>query len=61
MLATRLSDHVLVVTGDYLDDDRFTHASAPDEHARRHAIRSAIAAPLMGDAGPQCADRITRS
>ncbi len=41
-----------IVTGDYLDDDRFTHASAPDEHARRHAIRSAIAAPLMGDAGP---------
>ncbi len=41
-----------VFTGDYLADDRFEHASAPDEHARRHEIRSAVAVPLIGDRGP---------
>jgi PAS domain S-box-containing protein len=41
-----------VVTGDYLADDRFEHAAAPDEHVRKHAIRSALAVPLIGDRGP---------
>ena len=41
-----------VFTGDYLDDERFEHATAPDEHVRRHAIRSVIAVPLIGDRGP---------
>ena len=41
-----------VFTGDYLADDRFDHAAAPDEHARKHDIRSAVAVPLIGDRGP---------
>jgi PAS domain S-box-containing protein len=41
-----------VFTGDYLADDRFEHAAAPDDHARRHDIRSAVAVPLIGDRGP---------
>ncbi|MDX6585476.1 MAG: hypothetical protein QOI10_4660, partial [Solirubrobacterales bacterium] len=41
-----------VFTGDYLADDRFDHADAPDEHARQHDIRSALAVPLIGDRGP---------
>ena len=41
-----------VFTGDYLADDRFDHADAPDEHARKHDIRSAVAVPLIGDRGP---------
>ncbi|HEY7968763.1 MAG TPA: GAF domain-containing protein, partial [Candidatus Limnocylindrales bacterium] len=41
-----------VFTGDYLHDDRFEHADAPDAHVKRHAIRSVIAVPLVGDRGP---------
>ena len=41
-----------VFTGDYLDDDRFEHASLPDAHVRKHAIRSVLAVPLVGDRGP---------
>jgi PAS domain S-box-containing protein len=41
-----------VFTGDYLNDDRFDHAEAPDEHVRRHAIRSAVAVPLLADGQP---------
>jgi GAF domain-containing protein len=41
-----------VWTGDYLADRRFLHAAAPDAFAGEHGIRSAIAAPLMSDAGP---------
>ena len=41
-----------VFTGDYLVDDRFDHAAAPDQHARKHGIRSAVAVPLIGDRGP---------
>jgi PAS domain S-box-containing protein len=40
-----------VFTGDYLHDDRFEHADAPDAHARRHEIRSVVAVPLVGDRG----------
>jgi PAS domain S-box-containing protein len=41
-----------VFTGDYLTDDRFEHASAPDEHVRKYAIRSVVAVPLIGGEGP---------
>ena len=41
-----------VFTGDYLNDDRFEHASAPDEHVRKNQIRSVVAVPLVGDRGP---------
>ncbi len=41
-----------IFTGDYLADDRFEHASAPDDHVRRFAIRSVVAVPLLGDRGP---------
>src|SRR5205085_10698351 len=39
-------------TGDYLHDDRFIHGHGPDGYAGRVEIRSAIAAPLVGEAGP---------
>ena len=41
-----------IFTGDYLNDDRFEHASAPDAHVRRYEIRSVVAVPLIGDRGP---------
>ncbi|MFL5775116.1 MAG: GAF domain-containing protein [Chloroflexota bacterium] len=41
-----------VFTGDYLKDDRFDHAGAPDAHVRRYQIRSVVAVPLIGDRGP---------
>jgi GAF domain-containing protein len=41
-----------VFTDDYLSDDRFEHAEAPDAHVRKHAIRSVVAVPLIGDRGP---------
>ncbi|HEY8438845.1 MAG TPA: GAF domain-containing protein, partial [Candidatus Limnocylindrales bacterium] len=41
-----------VFTGDYLADDRFEHASAPDDHVRKYQIRSVVAVPLVGDRGP---------
>ncbi|HXI81584.1 MAG TPA: GAF domain-containing protein [Verrucomicrobiae bacterium] len=41
-----------IFTGDYLHDDRFEHAEAPDEHVRRYEIRSVVAVPLVGDRAP---------
>jgi PAS domain S-box-containing protein len=41
-----------VWTGDYLADERFSHATMPDAHVRRHGLRSVLAAPLLGDADP---------
>jgi PAS domain S-box-containing protein len=41
-----------IFTGDYLHDDRFVHAAAPDSFVGKHAIRSALSAPLLGDADP---------
>jgi PAS domain S-box-containing protein len=41
-----------IFTGDYLKDERFEHASAPDAHVRRYRIRSVVAVPLIGDRGP---------
>jgi GAF domain-containing protein len=41
-----------VLTGDYLADDRFEHATLPDAHVERYGIRSVVAVPLLGDRGP---------
>ncbi len=41
-----------VWTGDYLGDDTFPHGSGADVYVRRVGIRSGIAAPLVGEAGP---------
>ena len=38
-----------VWTGDYLKDDRFTHAAAPDGFAESNAIRSALATPIISE------------
>ncbi len=40
-----------VWTGDYLRDGRFTHAAQPDAFADRHTIRSALAVPIIAEAG----------
>lgn len=40
-----------VLTGDYLADDRFRHAPAPDGFASEHSIRSALAAPILSEPG----------
>jgi PAS domain S-box-containing protein len=45
------SRHVLV-TGDYLADQRFPHAPGPDEFARRIGLNSVVAAPIPGPEGP---------
>jgi len=41
-----------VWTGDYLADERFPHASGADAYVRNLGLRSVIAAPLIGEAGP---------
>ncbi len=38
-------------TGDYLADTRFTHAPQPDSFANEHSIRSALAVPIIAEAG----------
>ena len=40
-----------VWTGDYLNDTRFVHAAQPDAFANKHAIRSALAVPIIAEAG----------
>ena len=40
-----------VWTGDYLADGRFTHATQPDSFADAHAIRSALAVPIIAETG----------
>lgn len=40
-----------VWTGDYLNDTRFIHAPQPDAFADTHRIRSALAVPIMAEAG----------
>jgi PAS domain S-box-containing protein len=40
-----------VWTGDYLNDTRFVHAPQPDAFADMHAIRSALAVPIIAEAG----------
>ena len=41
----------VVFTGDYLLDDAFVHAEAPDRYIRQHGIRSVMSAPLIGEEG----------
>ena len=41
----------VVLTGDYLADESFTHADAPDRYIRQHGIRSVMSAPLIGEEG----------
>jgi GAF domain-containing protein len=40
-----------VVTGDYLEDDRFEHYDAGDEGVRDRSLHSVIAAPVFGEDG----------
>lgn len=47
-----VAERTVVVTGDYLADDRFTHDAAADAFVRAARIRSMIAAPLIGEGGP---------
>ena len=41
----------VIRTGDYLADEGFTHAEAPDRYIRQHGIRSVMSAPLIGEDG----------
>ena len=41
----------VVFTGDYLADESFVHAEAPDRYIRQHGIRSVMSAPLIGEEG----------
>ena len=41
----------VIRTGDYLADETFTHAEAPDRYIRQHGIRSVMSAPLIGEDG----------
>ena len=41
----------VVRTGDYLADNSFIHAEAPDRYIRQHGIRSVMSAPLIGEQG----------
>jgi PAS domain S-box-containing protein len=41
----------VVRTGDYLADEAFAHAEAPDRYIRQHGIRSVMSAPLIGEDG----------
>ncbi|HKG56842.1 MAG TPA: GAF domain-containing protein [Candidatus Limnocylindrales bacterium] len=40
------------LTGDYLEDERFTHGVGSDTYIRSTGITSVMAAPLIGDEGP---------
>lgn len=44
-----VAERRVVLTGDYLADQTFTHAEAPDRYIRQHGIRSVMSAPLIGD------------
>src|ERR671934_153862 len=39
-------------TGDYLADERFDHGRGADTYIANVGVRSVMAAPLIGDAGP---------
>ena len=41
----------VIRTGDYVADESFTHAEAPDRYIRQHGIRSVMSAPLIGEDG----------
>ena len=46
-----VAERRVVLTGDYLADESFVHAEAPDRYIRQHGIRSVISAPLIGEEG----------
>ncbi|MDQ2689987.1 MAG: GAF domain-containing protein, partial [Chloroflexota bacterium] len=46
-----VAERRVVRTGDYLADESFIHAEAPDRYIRQHGIRSVMSAPLIGDEG----------
>ncbi len=46
-----VNERHVVRTGDYLTDESFVHAEAPDRYIRQHGIRSVMSAPLIGDEG----------
>jgi PAS domain S-box-containing protein len=52
MFGRAIEGQAVVVTGDYLADDRFVHAPGPDTFAREVGLRSMVAAPLVGESGP---------
>ena len=47
-----VTERRVVVTGDYLADDRFVHDPAADAFVSAAGVRSMIAAPLIGEEGP---------
>ncbi len=46
-----VAERRVVLTGDYLADQTFLHAEAPDRYIRQHGIRSVMSAPLIGELG----------
>ncbi len=44
-----VAERRVVLTGDYLADESFVHAEAPDRYIRQHGIRSVMSAPLIGE------------
>jgi PAS domain S-box-containing protein len=46
-----VAERRVVRTGDYLADQSFIHAEAPDRYIRQHGIRSVMSAPLIGEEG----------
>jgi PAS domain S-box-containing protein len=46
-----VAERRVVRTGDYLADEGFIHAEAPDRYIRQHGVRSVMSAPLIGELG----------
>ena len=46
-----VAERRVIRTGDYLADEGFIHAEAPDRYIRQHGIRSVMSAPLIGELG----------
>jgi PAS domain S-box-containing protein len=46
-----VAERRVVRTGDYLADEDFIHAEAPDRYIRQHGVRSVMSAPLIGELG----------
>ena len=51
LVAMAMAERRVMRTGDYLADEAFTHAEAPDRYIRQHGIRSVMSAPLIGEDG----------
>jgi PAS domain S-box-containing protein len=49
---TALAEHRTVVTGDYLNDDRFVHKPGPDRYTADRGLPSAIAVPIYDGESP---------